>query len=328
MRSDGDFSGKRCLVTGVAGFIGANLARELLARGAEVHGTVRNGSERWRIRDIAAELALHDADLTDPDSLARAARLAAPDYIFNTAVGRGGAAAGRRQRMNQVNVTGSLNLIEATKDLGYQRLIHFGSSQEYGRHQAPLREDLPATPVLPFGATKAQATAMLTSYARATGKPIVVLRPFSVYGYWEAPNRLIPTALMAARSGASVPLTAPGYRRDLVFMEDVIEATLLSTVIDGACGEIINVGSGRQYGNGEIVAAAGAATGRRIPVIRGAYAAHESDTGHWLADISKARSLLGWQPRHTLAEGLAKTADWLEEHCHLYEPGDLARGRP
>ncbi len=314
MRADIDIAGKRCLITGVTGFLGANLARDLLARGALVHGTVRDGSDLWRIRDITKNMTISPADLADRISVEQTMRLAEPEYIFNTAVGRG-----NQSVMEAVNVTGARNLIEATKDLKYRRLVHFGSSMEYGQQLHPLEETMPAAPKLPFAVTKAAATNILTNHARASGKPVVVLRIFSVYGFWEGPARLIPTAFMAARTGRALPLTESGYRRDLIFVEDVIEAALLAATIDLPCGEIINIGTGRQHDNIEVVDAVGGAAGKNIDILEGAYAPHASDTGHWVADINKAKHMLRWQPRHSLEAGLARTASWFDEHADLYE---------
>ncbi len=147
---------------------------------------------------------------------------------------------------------------------------------------------------------------------------IVILRIFSAYGYWESPTRLIPTAIMTAFENGKMDLTAPGYRRDFVFIEDVVDACLLAINAEDPRGEIINIGSGQQATNEEAVEAIQEITGRTIRVRAGSYPARASDTSHWVADIQRARLLLGWEPRHTLHQGLAKTVAWLHLHREMY----------
>jgi nucleoside-diphosphate-sugar epimerase len=124
----------------------------------------------------------------------------------------------------------------------------------------------------------------------------------------------VPRAIRAALSGDELPLTAPGLRRDFVFVADVAEACLEAAVRPAIEGEVINVGSGRQVANEELVAEVERAVGRPLRIAPGTYPAHAADRGCWVADIAKARRLLGWTPRHDLAAGLAETVPWVREH--------------
>jgi nucleoside-diphosphate-sugar epimerase len=146
-----------------------------------------------------------------------------------------------------------------------------------------------------------------------------MLRLFSVYGYWEASTRLIPAAIMAALRNREIALTPPGYQRDLIFVEDVVEACLLAVEAEKAVGEILNVGSGEQWSNEQVVEMVQAVCGRRFGVRVGAYPARPSDTTHWVADNRKAQELLGWKPRHMLRSGLEKTIAWFRLHRAAYE---------
>jgi nucleoside-diphosphate-sugar epimerase len=144
-----------------------------------------------------------------------------------------------------------------------------------------------------------------------------MLRPFSIYGYREAETRLIPTAIRAGLSGGTLPLTRRGYVRDYIFVEDVAEACLLAVETDGIEGEIINIATGIQTSNEEVVSMIGRQLGKEIKVEVGAYPPHPTDTSHWCADVSKAKRLLGWEARHTLDEGLSKTVAWFKENAQL-----------
>src|SRR5215218_8624971 len=306
---------KRVLITGAAGFVGANLTRELVKRGAEVHALVRPGGDLWRISEMIPAIDIHTVDLTHAKELCRVIVESPPEIIVNLAVRRAGRTSRDRRRTLQTNVLGTANLLEAATPL------------EYGVKERPIREsDLPE-PVIFYGATKAAATLLCQQLAQADDRPVTVLRLFSVYGYWEPSGRLVPTAIMAALRGQEIPLTAPGYRRDLVFVKDVVEACLLSLRAEGVTGEIINVGSGQQWSNEEVVEMVQVASGREVRVRAGEYPPRPSDTTNWVADNRKAKQLLGWEPRHSLRAGLEQTVAWLERHQELY-PERITLGGP
>jgi nucleoside-diphosphate-sugar epimerase len=114
-------------------------------------------------------------------------------------------------------------------------------------------------------------------------------------------------------------MTAPGYVRDMIFIDDVVNACLRAAQTDLAPGEIINVGSGTQSSNEEIIAFIEELCSREIRIEGEIYPPSPSDTAHWVADISRAKELLGWEPRHTLREGLKKTIHWMRRHRSLYD---------
>ena len=312
-------SGQRVLVTGATGFIGANLVRALLQAKAEVHVIVRAGSDRWRLAGVAAQINWHGADLTAIEPLAQAVVAAKPDIIFHSAAFGGHPThAAQREAALFATVAGTSNLLEALDPLPYRRLVHLGSSLEYGPKVKPLREDELLEPNTFRGATKAAAALLCLQAARAERKPIVVLRPFSVYGPWEANGRLIPTLMLTLLRRGEMRLTEAGTYRDFIFIEDVVEACLLAATAEGINGEIINAGAGEQYSNEEVVALAQEIAGIRVTVTPGAFPHRPSDTANWVADISKAQRLLGWQPRHSLGAGLAKTFAWFREQQQHY----------
>jgi nucleoside-diphosphate-sugar epimerase len=220
--------------------------------------------------------------------------------------------------MLQTGVLGTANLLEAVSTIPLERLVHLGSSLEYGPRDRPLLESDRLEPRTFRGAAKAAATLLCQQFARSDHCSVVVLRAFSVYGPWEAGTRLVPTAILAALRHHDMNLTGPGHRRDLVFVQDVVEACLLAVQAEPIAGEIINVGSGRQWANEEIVAQVQAISGQRIRVQAGNYPPSPSDTGYCVADIEKAKRLLGWKPRHTLQSGLEETVTWFRRHLDLY----------
>lgn len=318
--------GKRALVVGAAGFIAATLIRELLARGAEVHGIVRPAANLWRLADVAQNITLHQADLADAETLDRVMGLVRPDHIYHLAVTRNASSREARVAVARVNVMGTLHLLEAAAHVGYERFVYAGSSLEYGPSNRPTRETDCPTPLSFFGATKAASTLLCQQAALAGGQPIAMLRLYSVYGSWEAPGRLIPTVMQAALGDRQVTLTEPGYSRDWIHVEDVVEALLRAAEADQAVGEIINIGTGQQWANEQVVEAIEAVAGCRLQVRRGAYPPRSTDTAFWVADIDKARRVLHWEPRFGLSAGIQKTFEWFTRHRQTYaEVAHLAR---
>lgn len=318
------WNGEQVLLTGAAGFIGANLARELVRQGAELHALVRHETDLWRLEEISSEVRLHRADLRDAADLEGAVRSARPEIIFHLAA-PGGHPSGPRERREclETNVLGTANLLKALEPMEVRRFVHAGSSLEYGPRNRPLRESDRCEPVTHRGAAKAAASLLCLQLARSTGRPLVVLRIFSVYGPWEQPGRLVPTAVRAALTGETMDLTGPGICRDLVYVEDVLEAFLLAARAEVAPGEIINVGSGRQWDNHQVVEKVEAISGRRIRARVGAFPRRPPDTAHWVADTTQARRLLGWEARHSLSAGLEKTVRWFRTHLRAYDEAVL-----
>lgn len=314
-----DLQHTRVLVTGAAGFVGANLAAELLRRGAEVHALVRAHTNLWRIEEIIPQLTLHHVDLTHSEALQRTVDRVRPELIFHLAAGsRYPSQRQDREETLKTNVLGTANLLEAVAPLDFHRFVHVGSSLEYGARNKPLKESDLLEPTTLSSVAKAAATLLCQQFARANRRPVVALRLFSVYGYWEGPMRLIPTALYAALRNEEIALTAPGYRRDLIFAEDVVEACLRAVQAEEVSGEIINVGSGRQWSNEEVVDMVQAVSGKKLMIRVGAYPARPFDTNYWVADIRKAKKSLGWEPHHSLREGLEKTISWFRRHQDAY----------
>jgi nucleoside-diphosphate-sugar epimerase len=282
----------RILVTGAAGFLGSHLVRALRESGADVHGLVRE-----------------ETDLRDPDAVRRVVESVRPGLVFHLAAGAGHPqdAAGRSEFLADT-VLGTANLLEALRPLGSVRLVHAGSSLEYGARSAPMRESDPLAPTTFRGAAKAAATLLVLQ----SGVPATVVRPFSVYGPGEQPYRLVPTAVAAAQRGEPIRLTGPGIARDFIYVDDVVDALVRTAAEPEAIGEIVNAGTGTQTTNEELVARLGTLLGRELDVRPGEYERRPWDTGSWVADTSKAERLLGWTARYDLDAGLARMLEPVE----------------
>ena len=298
----------RALVTGGGGFVGAHLAARLVHDGWEVVATIRPGASPWRLQalGVADDVPVAAVDLADPEATVAVARGAKPDVAFLVAAARARATAEERAATAAVNATSAVWLVDALPDR-CRAVVRLGSSTEYARGDGPMDETAPVRPRGFFGATKAAGSVLVAAAAAERGLRAAVLRAFQVYGPLDHPERLLPRALRAARTGEVLPLTHRGLRRDWVFVDDVVEACVAAAAGDHlGPGQVLNVGTGRQVANEELVDEARRVTGRPIHVAEGACPPREWDTGSWLCDPSLARQLLGWDAKVALDEGLAR----------------------
>jgi nucleoside-diphosphate-sugar epimerase len=287
----------RALVTGAGGFVGGHLVARLLDEGWDVVGTVRPG--RPRPARLGGEIV--PVDLSDPEATAGVARDADPDVAFLLAAARSEDAS-----TAAVNALSGMWVVDALP-ARCQAVVHLGSSTEYGDMGGPMAEEAPLRPRGFFGATKAAGSLLVTAAAARRSLRAAVLRPFQVYGPLDHPTRFVPTVLRAAHRGDVLALTQPGYRRDWIYVDDVVEACLrAATAGHLPPNQALNLGTGRQVANEELVAEAERVTSRTIRVTVGGHPGREWDTRSWVCDPSLARELLGWEAKVPLDDGLAR----------------------
>ncbi|HEU5321375.1 MAG TPA: NAD-dependent epimerase/dehydratase family protein, partial [Methylomirabilota bacterium] len=261
---------KRVLLTGATGFVGANLARRLLADGHEVHCLVRPGHASWRLEAIRRDVRLHEAALTDAAGLVALLGRVRPDWVFHLAVHGAYSTQTALDVMVQTNVVGTINLVQAALAHGVEALVNTGSSSEYGfKDHAPAETEW-LEPNSDYAVTKASATLFCRYTGQSQGAPVRTLRLYSVYGPWEEPSRLLPTILRRARAGLPLEMAAPDAAHDFVYVDDVLDALTDVERLPGASGEVFNLGTGVQSTLRDVVAAVQAAVGDRSEVRWGA----------------------------------------------------------
>jgi len=319
MKSMRGLKNKRVFVTGASGFIGANLVRELIKQEASVYALVRKKSNLWRLKDLFSEVTLLYGDLKEEKKLKSIINKVRPQIIYHLAM-PGGYAKDESSRKEAIlsMVMGTFNLLESLEDIRYERFIYCASSTEYGARNRPLKETDILRPFTFRGLVKGAATLLCMQYVLERKRPITILRPFSVYGYWEQPGRLIPMAIKAFICNRKIKLTAGSFRHDFIFIEDVVRACLILAQEKKAVGEIFNIGSGRQWANRQVIELLERIFGHQVNIIRGAFPARAPDISCWVADIKKAKKVLGWKPRYSLEDGLRKTVEWFKLNQKAY----------
>ena len=309
---------KRVVLTGGSGFVGANLARRLVAEGHQTHLLVRPGFSTWRLESILDRITLHEVDVHDAERVKAAIGAIEPGWIFHLAAHGAYSWETDADRITRTNVAGMQNLLAAALDAGVEMLVNTGSSSEYGRQDHAPSETEKAVPDTPYGIAKAAATAMCVNAATVHGARACTLRLYSVFGPYEDPRRFVPSLIVHGRRGMFPPLVRAATARDFVFVDDVVDAYLAAARhTSGEPGAIYNVGTGVQTTIGDAVEVA-----RRTLRIPGepqwsSMPARVWDTDTWVADSRKIRADLGWAPRVTFADGFERMAIWLERHPEL-----------
>jgi UDP-glucose 4-epimerase len=313
----------RALITGAAGFIGANLVRHLLRAGDEPVAVVRDGPLPWRLRDICDEVSICRADLSNPEAVRRAVRQTRPEVIFHLAAH--GAYSWQRDfdEMLAVNVRATEALLEVAREIG-ARLVAAGSSSEYGlKDHAPVETEA-VEPNSHYAVTKVCATHLCRLAAETHRQHAVTLRLYSIYGPWEQPGRLMPALVERGLAGQLPPLVAPDTARDFVWVEDACEAFVLAARTElQDPGAVLNVASGVQSTLKSVVDITRELFGIDAEPTWGTMDQRGWDTTVWIGAPAAAGATLGWHAETPLRVGLRRFADWLQS-----DPAMAARYAP
>jgi nucleoside-diphosphate-sugar epimerase len=302
----------RVVVTGATGFVGANLVRRLIGEGQEVHALVRREHDDWRLRSLGGAIHLHSVDLGDAAALQRVLDGIQPARVFHLAVYGAYPAQTDIATMVQTNIVSTVNLVKASIRAGAQVIVNTGSSSEYGFKRTPPRESDPAEPNSAYAVTKLSATLLCRELAKRHAVRVPTLRLYSVYGPFEQPTRLIPKLLVAAMQGQLPPLAHPATARDFVYVDDVVSAYLaVADTDDMNLDAVFNVGTGVQTSIEAVVGIVRNMLGVSQTPRWGSYPARTWDTDSWVADPTRLRTEVGWQPRYSIAQGLQAMLDWL-----------------
>lgn len=312
---------RTALVTGAAGFIGANLTRRLVADGHVVHAAMRPGARPWRLEAVP-ELRRLEVDLGNGDAVSAAVGKLRPQWVFHLAAHGAYSWQTDASEMARVNVAGTIALVDACARADCEAFVHAGTSSEYGyRDHAPSEEE-PPQPNSAYAVTKAAATMYCAHVACGGRLAATTLRIYSAYGPWEEPGRLVPSLVALAQRGMLPPLVAGATARDFVHVDDVVEALMMAAraLAGGGLAPILNVGSGTQTRLDALVALVRRLFAVQVQPRWGTAPARQWDTDVWVANAARIRHELTWAPQRSLEAGLRGLADWLAA-----EPGIAER---
>ncbi len=298
-------------MTGGAGFIGSHIAEELVRRGeaVRVFDDFSTGLER-NLDAIARGIEVVRGDLRDASAVAAAAR-GATHVLHLGALGSVPRSIEDPSTSNEVNITGTLNVLMAARDAGAARVVFSSSSSVYGANtEIPKRVGMATDPVSPYAVTKQAAESYTRVFHRVYGLETVALRYFNVFGENQRPDSayaaVIPKFMAWAMRGEPLEIHGDGGQsRDFTYVDNVVSANILAATADGVAGEVFNIACGGSYSLIDVADALEKASGRKLE--RRHTASRAGDVRKSLADIAPAEARLAYRVLVGFEEGLART---------------------
>lgn len=323
-------AGKKVLVTGADGFIGSHLTEHLVALGAEVRAFVYyNSFNSWGWLDeadpaVRRALDVFPGDIRDPNGVRTAmkdcdvvlhlAALIAIPYSYHSP-----------DTYVDTNIKGTLNVVQAARDLGVERVVHTSTSEVYGTARfVPITEEHPLQGQSPYSASKIGADQIATSFHLSFGTPVSVIRPFNTYGPRQSARAVIPTIITQIAAGArELRLGAVHPTRDFNFVADTVRGFVAIAECDQAVGRVVNVGSNFEITVGDTACMIAEVMQAEIEITSDEQRLRPaaSEVERLWADNTLARELAGWSPQYAgrdgLRRGLAETVEWFRNPDNL-----------
>ena len=320
---------RNVLVTGAGGFIGSHLVEALIARGANVRAFVRYNSrgDAGFLRELDAKIIkqveIIGGDLRDEDAVRKAVQgqqvvfhlgaLISIPYSYYHPV-----------EVASTNINGTLNVLQACRVFGVERLVHTSTSEVYGTARiVPIDESHPLQGQSPYSASKIGADKLAESYYCAYGLPVITVRPFNTYGPRQSARAVIPTIITQALASDTIKLGNLTATRDFTYISDTVEGFLKAACAESGLGQTFNLGSGQEIQIGELADLVIKLVNRKVAVevddqrLR----PEKSEVLRLISNNLLAREVLGWKPEVGLEQGLQQTIQWIREHLEYYRIG-------
>jgi len=323
------WQGKRVLVTGAGGFIGSHLTQRLVGAGATVRAMVHyNSRNDWGQIELLDETVQDSievicGDIRDPFFCREAVRdchvvmhlaaliaipysyIAPADYVAT-------------------NVLGTLNVLQACRDLGAEKIVHTSTSETYGTAQyVPIDEKHPLQGQSPYSASKIGADKIAESFYCSFETPVATIRPFNTYGPRQSARAVIPTIISQLAVGMKqIKLGSLDPVRDLNYAQDTAAGFMAVAQSDRTVGQVVNVGSGKGISIGDLAKLIAEIMGVDAEIVcdRQRVRPDDSEVMRLIAANDKALELTGWKPAVSLREGLGDTVEFIKANLNEYKP--------
>lgn len=306
------------LITGASGFIGGHLVRSIISTGKKPILLSRFDAASQKFDDIRDRARIMHADLTDGESIKKIIFETKPATIIHLAGTRGnGDARGAHIACEAINAIATAQILEAAVSASVERIVIVGSAEEYGDQSGPLVESMPVQPRTPYGISKAKATEFALNMHRERGCPVVIVRPFSVYGSDQPRSMFIAEAVESSVRNITFQMSHGEQRRDLIFVNDVVRGLIAAASVERIEGQIINLGTGRAHRLRDVAEMIWKLTETEAPLAVGARYAPQEELHDTWADITLARRLLDWEPQVDLETGLRETIRVMREQLEM-----------
>lgn len=321
---------KKILITGADGFIGSHLTEALVRQGHKVRAFVLyNSFNSWGwldqcADDVKSKFEVFAGDIRDPHGVKEAmkecdvvlhlAALIAIPYSYHSP-----------DTYVDTNIKGTLNVLQAARELGVSRVIHTSTSEVYGTARfVPITEQHPLQGQSPYSATKIAADQLAYSFHASFGLPVVIARPFNTYGPRQSARAVIPTIITQITSGKrQIKLGAVSPTRDFNYVQDTVAGFIAAMNSEQGMGEVVNFGSNFEISIGDTAQLISEVMNVKIDIITDEVRLRpvDSEVERLWADNKKAKQLFNWQPaydgREGFKRGIAETVKWFEQSGNL-----------
>ena len=325
-----DLGQKKILITGADGFIGSHLTEGLVRQGHDVRAFVMyNSFNSWgwldhSPKEIIKALDVFAGDIRDPHGVKQAmkgvdvvlhlAALIAIPYSYHSP-----------DTYVDTNIKGTLNILQAARDLAVEKIVHTSTSEVYGTARfVPITEEHPLQGQSPYSASKIGADQLALSFYSSFGTPVSVIRPFNTYGPRQSARAVIPTIITQIASGErQIHLGSLHPTRDFNYVQDTVSGFLAVAQSDHSVGEVINIGSNYEVSIGQTAYLIAELMGQDIEIITDDQRIRpdKSEVERLWADNTKAKTLLGWEPAYGgvdgFKRGLSETIEWFTQPSNL-----------
>lgn len=323
-----ELKGKKVLVTGSEGFIGSHLVERLIKEGAHVRAFILyNSFNNWGWidtlpQDIKGSIEVFTGNISEAYNVKKAAEKM--DIIFHLAALIAiPYSYYSPESYVSTNVMGTLNVLQAAREIGVKKIVHTSTSETYGTAiYVPIDEKHPLQGQSPYSASKIGADMMAESFYRSFNVPVAICRPFNAYGPRQSARAVIPTIISQIASGfKSIKLGSLTPVRDLTFVEDTVDGFIQICRNDNSIGEVINIGSGFGVTIGELARLIMKVMDKNVDIetedIR--IRPEKSEVMKLICDNKKAEALVGWRPKISLEEGLELTSKFILNNLNYYK---------